>query len=200
MKFKYSLCLLASVLALSMPAAAQAQTAGKKLERVSAIVIPQALKIVPNRMGELPSTPNGIPHQQRNQNAPVTMQQALTEAVANLPGVYLEQTPFSLSGSIGWRLTKEMANGSSDAFIQNSPEFGHQHIPSDGSMHLLLPNDYAAELLKKGWGVIHPFTNSISGDTSQYVMIFGPRDEVELSTIWLIVQASYYYARGSGMD
>lgn len=34
------------------------------------------------------------------------------------------------------------------------------------------------------------------GEHSDYVMIFGPRDEDELPTIWTIAQISYYYARG----
>lgn len=200
MKLVYTLWFWALILAFSKMGEAQTENARGQLESIPASEVSSILKGVPSRTGELPSTPNGIPHQQRNQNAPVALQKALTEAVSILPGVYLEQTPFSLSGSIGWRLNKEMANGSSDAFIRNSPEFGHQHIPSDGSMHLLLPNEFASELLDKGWGVMHPLTNSMSGNTSQYVMIFGPRDEAELSTIWLIVQASYYHARGLSMD
>jgi len=42
--------------------------------------------------------------------------------------------------------------------------------------------------------------DSISGENSEYVMIFGPRDEGELKTIWIIAQISYYQARGLNME
>ena len=117
-----------------------------------------------------------------------------------LPGVKVEPTPFSLEGSQGWRLDENFALGPDDAFILQSPEFGHLHRPSDGSMHMLLPLAFSIVALEKGWGIIHPLTDSISGENSDYVMIYGPRDEDELKTIWIIAQISYYYARGLSMD
>jgi hypothetical protein len=60
--------------------------------------------------------------------------------------------------------------------------------------------EFSVIALEKGWGVVHPLTDSISGEDSEYVMIFGPRDQDELTTIWTIAQISYYYARGLSMD
>ena len=40
----------------------------------------------------------------------------------------------------------------------------------------------------------------VSGKTSTYVMIYGPRSQEELETVWLIVQISYYQARGMSME
>lgn len=129
------------------------------------------------------------------------MQQVLLASMLQLPGVHVVDTPFSLAGSLGWRLDLNLALGPEDAFITTeSLEFGHQHRPSDGSMHMLLPSAFWATALEKGWGVIHPFTDSISGEHSDYVMIFGPRDEEELPTIWTIAQISYYFARGLPID
>ena len=121
-------------------------------------------------------------------------------SVSVLAGVRIEPTPFSLEGSWGWRLEESFAQGPEDAFIRDSPEFGHLHRPSDGSMHMLLPSGFSVVALKKGWGIIHPLTDSISGENSDYVMIYGPRDQVELETIWIISQISYYHARGLSMD
>jgi len=123
-----------------------------------------ALNEAPFREGPPPDTPIGIPHQQFNQNAPVTMQEALRALASALPGIKFEPTPFSLSGSVGWRLDESFAQGPAEAFIPQSLEFGHQHVPSDGSMHLLLPLAVAKVALEKGWGVIHPLTDSISGE------------------------------------
>lgn len=161
--------------------------------------ISSALSDAPYRVGPLPETPDGIPHQQHNQNSPVAMQEALQEAASALPGIFFEPTPYSFSGSIGWRLEQSYAQGSPGAFIRESLEFCHQHVPSDGSLHMLLPQEFADVALEKGWGVIHPLTDDLSGERSEYVMIFGPRDDDELDIIWIIAQISYYQARGLGM-
>jgi phospholipase/carboxylesterase len=141
------------------------------------------------------------PHQQLDQNAPVILQEALLASVTALPGVRIEPTPFSLDGSKGWRLEGSFAQGPEEAFINDSLEFGHLHRPDDGSMHLLLPTDVSIKALEKGWGILHPLSGypGLSGDNSNYVMIYGPRDESELKTIWTISQISYYYARGLSM-
>jgi phospholipase/carboxylesterase len=170
------------------------------LEIIPADEISNALDEAPFREGPPPDTPDGIPHQQHNQNAPVAMQEALREAASALPGIRFEPTPFSFSGSVGWRLEESFAQGPAGAFIPQSLEFGHQHVPADGSMHMLLPLEFAAAALEKGWGVIHPLTDSISGEHSEYVMIFGPRDQGELRTVWIIAQISYYQARGLSME
>ena len=177
------------------------QTTGSSalLEIIPADEISSALDEVPFREGPPPNTPDGIPHQQHNQNAPVVMQEALRKAASALAGMKFEPTPYSLSGSVGWRLAERFAQGPAGAFIRQGLEFAHQHVPADGSMHMLLPLDYALAALEKGWGVVHPLNDSISGEHSTYVMIFGPRDEIELKTAWIFAQISYYHARGLSM-
>ncbi len=159
-----------------------------------------ALNVAPEREGPAPVTPNGVPHQQLNQNAPLAMVQALTASAIPLPGIVFAPTPFSLEGSLGWRLEPNFAEGPDEGFIRGSLEFGHQHRVEDGSMHLLLPSEFATIALEKGWGVIHPIDEAISGETSTYVMIFGARNREELETVWLIAQISYYQARGLSME
>lgn len=166
---------------------------------IPASEISAALSDAPSREGPAPDTPDGIPHQQHNQNAPVDMQEALKDAARELPGIVFEPTPYSFSGSVGWRLEESFAVGPAGSFIRDSREFGHQHVPADGSLHMLLPNEQANIALNKGWGVIHPLTNSISGENSEYVMIYGPRNTDELETIWIIAQISYYQARGESL-
>ena len=187
---------LALMVVVTTVAGTQTAASGATLEIIPADGIASALEMAPLRAGPAPITPDGIPHQQHNQNAPVAMQEALREAASALPGITFEPTPFSLAGSVGWRLEEDFARGQAGAFIRESLEFVHQHRPSDGSLHMLLPAEFAWAALAKGWGVIHPLTDSISGEESEYVMIYGPRDEVELKTVWIIAQISYYQARG----
>jgi phospholipase/carboxylesterase len=155
-----------------------------------------ALLDLENRDGVEPKTPDGIPHQQHNQNAPVSMQEHLKNRMAKLSGMTFEATPFSLSGSIGWRLEEPFAKGSRSAFIQNTFEFAHQHVPADGSLHMLLPNNAAQMVIEKGWGILHPITDSVSGADTEYLMVFGPRNEADLKAVWVISLVSYYQARG----
>ena len=54
--------------------------------------------------------------------------------------------------------------------------------------------------MEKGWGVIHPIDDEVSGETSTYVMIYGARNQDELKTVWIIAQISYYQARGLSME
>ncbi len=194
--------LLAALAIMSVCTDCWTQTAASDspLGTIPADEIFDALNAAPVREGPPPETPDGIPHQQLNQNAPVALQEELMASVSVLTGVRIEPTPFSLEGSQGWRLEGSFAQGPDDAFIFDSPEFGHLHRPSDGSMHMLLPSEFSVVALKKGWGIIHPLTDSVSGEHSDYVMIYGPRDEDELKTIWIIAQISYYYARGLSMD
>ena len=146
------------------------------LEGVPPDRISEALNAAPVREGPPPTTPDGIPHQQHDQNAPLTMQQRLMAGIFTLPGILVVPTPFSLPGSQGWRLLRDFARGPDDAFINTeSLEFGHLHRPTDGSMHMLLPLEFSLVALEKGWGIIHPLSDNISGENSEYVMIYGPR-------------------------
>jgi hypothetical protein len=198
----YRILLAASALIMSVSIDGWIQTAasGATLEIILADEIFDALKVAPAREGPPPDVPNSIPHQQPSQNAPLAMQEELLALVSDLPGVKIEPTEFSLSGSLGWRLEESFAQGPDEAFIRQSLEYGHQHRAADGSMHILLPLEASSVALEKGWGVIHPISDTISGENSEYLMIFGPRDEDELETIWIIAQISYYHARGLSME
>lgn len=156
----------------------------------------RALAALPHRSGSIPNTTPAIPHVQIDQNAPVAMQAALLDGVGALADVQLWATPYSLAGSIGWLLPASVRQGPVSAYSREG-EFGHSHRPEDGSMHLRLPAAAGQMVVDKGWGILHPISDSITGDPEiNYLMIFGPRDEVDLEAVWVIVQSSYATARG----
>ena len=196
--FKVPCALL--VLIISVSGRAQTSASSDVLEIIPADEVLNALNAAPLREGPPPDTPDGIPHQQHSQNGPFELQQVLIASVSLLPGIRVEPTQFSLDGSLGWRLNASFALGPEDAFIQETDEFGHLHRPSDGSAHMLLPLAASTVALEKGWGIIHPLTDAISGDDSDYVMIYSSRNDEELKTFWTIVQISYYHARGLSMN
>ena len=148
---------------------AWSQTASESpLETIPADKIVGALNAAPVREGPPPETPDGVPHQQHDQNAPLDMQNVLMASIRALPGVFVVETEFSLPGSLGWRLESDFAMGPDGAFISaETLEFGHLHQPFDGSMHMLLPSAFSAVALEKGWGVIHPLSAGISGDLTR---------------------------------
>ena len=78
-------------------------------------------------------------------------------------------------------------------------EFAHIHPPDDGSMHMMLPPEAVPELVARGWAEIHPLV-PVGRMPPSLVMVFGPRDDEELDIVLGLIDASYRYARGIGID
>ena len=74
-------------------------------------------------------------------------------------------------------------------------EFAHLHPAYDGSLHLVLPQDLAADVTAKGWGRPHMWAGTRLSPA--FMMVHGPRDEDELATVVGIVAASHAYASGT---
>ena len=106
------------IMSLSIHGWAQTAPSDVPLAAIPAEEITNALEAAPAREGPAPETPDGVPHQQLNQNAPVILQEALLASVTALPGVRIEPTQFSLDGSKGWRLEGSVAKGPEEAFYQ----------------------------------------------------------------------------------
>jgi phospholipase/carboxylesterase len=68
---------------------------------------------------------------------------------------------------------------------------------TDGSLHLTLPPDTAGQAIGRGWAELHPLART-GRLPETLVMIYGPRDNVELEMIWQLVLSSYAFARGAG--
>jgi hypothetical protein len=135
-----------------------------------------------------------MPHQQESDNAPVHLQEALFEKVVALEGVSTARSLVSVPGARAFVLEAEYAKGPPQAFLAGR-EFAHLHPAHDGSLHLALPESLARQAIEAGWGEFHPGVDlGIMPPNS--LMVYGPRDEEELETVWKIVLASYHYARG----
>ncbi|HEV1998240.1 MAG TPA: luciferase family protein [Candidatus Dormibacteraeota bacterium] len=135
-----------------------------------------------------------MPHTQLTQLAPAAMQEALFERSAKLAGVMVGRSHVSVPGARAFHLDEEHAQGPQDAFMMGT-EFAHLHPPYDGSLHMVLPEAVAREVIARGWGEFHPLVEQgVMPPTN--VMVYGPRDEAELEAVWQIVQASYAHASG----
>ncbi len=151
------------------------------------------LSTLPRRAGDRPNTHNQMPHQQVSQNAPAELQEELFERIAGLPGVVVGGSHVSVPGARAFHLDPASAGPDSDAFMVGT-EFAHLHPAHDGSLHVVLPEAAARQVVDLGWGEFHPLVaQGLMPPTN--VMVFGPRDAGELDVVWEIVQASYHAAR-----
>ncbi|HXA43265.1 MAG TPA: luciferase family protein [Candidatus Solibacter sp.] len=153
------------------------------------------LSALPQRTGERPQTHHAMPHQQVSQNAPSEFQEALFERLAALPGVIVGQSHVSVPGARAFHLEPESAGGDSGAFMAGT-EFAHLHPAYDGSLHIVLPEPVARQVIERGWGEFHPLVEQGMMPPTN-VMVFGPRNEGEVDVVWQIVRASYDAAQGT---
>ena len=153
-----------------------------------------ALSTLPQRLGDRPRTNPNMPHQQVSQNAPLELQETLFGRCAALPGVVVGRSHVSVPGARAFHLEDDAATGPREAFMLGT-EFAHLHPAQDGSLHLVLPEPLARQVIAQGWGEFHPMVQQgLMPPTN--LMVFGPRDEAELEIVWSIVQAAYQNARG----
>jgi phospholipase/carboxylesterase len=148
---------------------------------------------LPERRGARPSVSWTIPQQQESDNAPAELQERLFAHVAALAGVEAGPSRISVPGARAFVLEE----GSPDPAAYLVPEvgeFAHLHPSYDGSLHLVLPPDLAADVSTKGWGRPHMWAGTRL--SPGFMMVYGPRDEDELATVLAIVTASHAHARG----
>lgn len=149
---------------------------------------------LPARSGPRPAVSWTIPQQQESQNAPAELQERLFHDVSALAGVDVGPSRISVPGARGFVLHEGSAD--EQAFlVPQVGEFAHLHPSYDGSLHLVLPPELAADVSTKGWGRPHMWAGTRL--SPGFTMVFGPRDEDELATARGIVAASHAYASGA---
>lgn len=148
---------------------------------------------LPARHGSHPDVSWAIPQQQLSDNSPEELQEQLLAHIGSLDGVAVGPSHISVPGARA--LTLDDSSAGVDGFLVSSVgEFAHLHPPQDGSLHLVLPPDQAADLVTKGYGRMHPWAGTRLA--VGFVMVYGPRDAEELDVVRRIVEASYNFARG----
>ena len=149
---------------------------------------------LPARRGPRPEVSWTIPQQQQTQNAPKELQERLFEEIRQLPGVDVGPSHISVPGARGFTLR----GGSADpeAFlVPQFAEFAHLHPSYDGSLHVVLPPELAADVSTKGWGRPHMWAGTRL--SPGFMLVHGPRDDDELAVVRGIVAASHAYASGT---
>lgn len=145
------------------------------------------------RRGPRPEVSWTIPQQQESQNAPAGLQERLFEEIRTLPGVDVGPSRISVPGARG--LTLREGSTDEQAFlVPQFGEFAHLHPAYDGSLHVVLPPELAADVSTKGWGRPHMWAGTRL--SPGFMLVYGPRDDDELATVLGIVAASHAYATG----
>jgi phospholipase/carboxylesterase len=140
------------------------------------------------RAGVRPRTTPTNPHTQLDQNAPRPLQERIFSAARGLPGVVVGPSHVSVPGARAFHLPA--CAHPTDAGFMIEHEFAHLHPPSDGSLHMSLPPGIVQSVVDNGWAEYHPLAGK-HGLPSNIVMVYGPRDEVELEVVLALVRASH---------
>ncbi|MEM6927835.1 MAG: luciferase family protein [Myxococcota bacterium] len=154
-----------------------------------------SLESLPIRSGPRPRTTPTNPHTQLEQNAPRELQEEVAAFMFGLSCVQETPSRISVPGARAMWLHESCATGPSEAFMIGR-EFCHLHPPRDGSLHLNLPLEVGRVAIDKGWAENHPL--AVRGLIPKtVVMVYGPRDSMELDVVKWLVAASHAFAHPS---
>lgn len=140
------------------------------------------------RKGPKPRTTPTNPHTQLDQNAPVALQEKVFAVARGLAGVTVGKSLVSVPGARAFHLPSCQQPATFGFMVER--EFAHLHPASDGSLHMALPPAIVQQVIDNGWAERHPLAGKY-GLPNNIVMVFGPRDETELSVVLDMVRASH---------
>ena len=156
-----------------------------------------SIKLV-HRSGRPPETTNSLPHSQVTQHGPDEVIQKLHDWCFALPSVANEHSGISVPGARALVL-HEGKECNHEAFMIGR-EFAHIHPhPDNGSMHVKLDAVDAKAVVDAGWGEDHYLVTQ-GHYTLGLIMVFSPRDDVELETVKSIVTRSYAFATSTPVE
>lgn len=135
-----------------------------------------------------------VPHTQLDQLPPVEIVDRLVRDSLSLPHVAYRESRMAAPETVALWIPDEVADGPAEAFIDDH-EFCHIHPMPRGSLHLTLPEAYADEVIRLGWGEVHPSAEA-GFFNRRVLMVYAPRTEQELSSVLQLVKASYCFALG----
>jgi hypothetical protein len=153
------------------------------------------LHLLPGRFGPRPRVLDALPFRQADQFPPADVLQRLLERCLGIPGVRSRQSRFATPQSLALYLADRTPTGPPEAFIDGR-EFCHLHAPPEGSLHLTLPGGVVEQLTALGWVTRHPIHHL--GIFQNLVLVYAPRNAVELGVVVNLVELSCRFARGAG--
>ncbi len=151
-------------------------------------------QVLPPRLGTRPRTHKGTPHQQLDQQpADEKIRTKLATRLLALKGVVEGPSGISVPGARALILCDEVL-GPPEALMVGR-EFAHLHPPPDQSLHITLPEGRARGAIEARWAEYHPLVAEGQLPPT-HVMVYAPRNDVELEVVYGLVHESYQFARG----
>lgn len=149
---------------------------------------------IPPREGPRPKTTPCAPHAQISQNPDARFHRAFKDRAFDFPFVTRRPSMISVPGAEALCLEHGHGRGCRKAFMIGN-EFAHVHPPQDGSLHMMLPEEAVPQIVDLGWAEPHPMA-AAGMIPSTAVMVYGPRNEVEIETVLELLRLSYDFACG----
>ena len=148
---------------------------------------------LPERTGQPPITGQQPPQLQFSDQSPTTIRDALKMwAFANIPQTREHDTLISVPSSRALWLDEATPATHEHVFMPPAGSREYAHIHEDGSIHVMLPKEVEDEILLKKWGLRHPwYARGV-----KEVLVYAPRDEMELTLLKRILIESYRYITG----
>ncbi len=152
--------------------------------------------VLPERLGDRRRTSGSVPHVQLDVEPDPEIDAELRRRAFLLPGVQPKPSGISLPGAVQLALDDDLELARAEV-IATSQEFAHIH--PDGSLHIWLPTQAAAEVNQKKWGELHPWVER-ENFWDGVVMVYVPEtlDEVDIA-IRILVEA-YNFVVGSNIE
>jgi phospholipase/carboxylesterase len=144
-----------------------------------------------DREDNTPLTTATSPHKQLSQNGAYHIHRKLMLWTYTISFVEIRPSLISKSGAQGLFLSETVKLINPHAVLER--EFCHIHPYPDGSLHLFLPMADAKEIVVKGWGEFHPLA-FLKEIPSNFIMLYSPRSERELSLVKEIILRSHSFA------
>jgi hypothetical protein len=148
---------------------------------------------LPPRVGDAPEIGQVPPQLQFSDLGSEGIRLALKEwAFQALPKAREHDTLISVPSSRALWLDESVTVTHDDAFMPPSGSREFCHLHEDGSFHAVVDVSIEDEILEKRWGVRHMYYDR----GVKEVLVYAPRDDIELRLAKRIIIESYRYASG----
>lgn len=157
---------------------------------------PGELAVLPIREGPLRETSQSVPHIQLDAAPVPAVDAELRRRAFAIPTVEDMPSAVSVAGARGLWFDDELELARPE-ILASGREFAHIH--PDGSLHLWLPSDRAAEVASAKWGELHPWVDR-DGFWDGVVMVFTPESLDEVDVVIRLIVESYNFVAGANLD
>lgn len=147
--------------------------------------------MLPPRSGPKPHTSTGMPHTQIGVVPDAIVVRELYRRAYALPGIENRPSVISVPGARALWLADDVSIARPEVVLRGR-EFAHIH--PDASLHVVLPDERAAEAITAGWAEQHPIAAQLG--VPGIVLLYTPRNAAELDVVMDLIEDSYRFVTG----